>query len=194
MVCVQVHFIAYEFPSTLSLFVKKTILIVLSFLFVNYFGCSLQTIMLSLKIALFSPSLSVCLIFIFLPYFISQNFQYDVEKEWQGDILAVCLILLGSFTFLIIKYDISYKFCVDILFPVEEVTLCSQFTVMNGCFSVVFQSKNLLLTHIKPILGSNFSSVQHTQGLFLFLWNLKLNKYYDNNYTEGKEHEELIAS
>ena len=112
MVCVQVHFIAYEFPSTLSLFVKKTILIVLSFLFVNYFGCSLQTIMLSLKIALFSPSLSVCLLFMFLPYFISQNFQYDVEKEWQGDILAVCLILLGSFMFLIIKYDISCRFSV----------------------------------------------------------------------------------
>ena len=81
-------------------------------------------IMLSLKIALFSPSLCVCLLFHFLPYFI-RTFNMMLKRKGGGDILALCLILTGSFMFLIIKYDISNRFYIDILFPGEEVILCS---------------------------------------------------------------------
>lgn len=46
----------------------------------------------------------------------------------KKDILALFLILVGSFKFLTIKYDINVKIFVDIFYQVEEVPLYSQFT------------------------------------------------------------------
>ena len=55
------------------------------------------------------PSQSVYLLFLFLAYWISKGFQYDVEKQWwEGSSLPYTRSECKSFNFFTINYEVKF--------------------------------------------------------------------------------------
>ena len=92
-------------------------------------GCFTQTITSFMNKSKFMSSFPVCIPFIFLPYFSSQDFQYDVERSCER--APPCLVLdfsENALSFLLLNMMLVIGFLVGLLHQDEDVTLQSYFT------------------------------------------------------------------
>ena len=109
-------------------------------------------------------------LYTFLAYCTGWIFYHYVSKNGRAVILALSLILGKSIQFFTLKYDVSCKFSIDVLYQVTEVSLSSCFS--HSFFFIMNEYRileNAFYLPIDKIMWFFSFSLLVNSGLYWFL-------------------------